>query len=197
MSYSELAQMTESDPKTVSKYIDILEKAFIVFRLGSYSRNLRNELRKSRKVYFGHLADSRERQHLRGTESGDEHERRHVKRIDHVAHCPHPGPSDASYCCTAWPRATSIARNPFATSISANLPGCGARPLSSSDVMGTSCRAAARSCSARTRLRPSLPRRRRPQAQPAIAWHGRFSPRAASPAASGTAARRNSSSHAS
>ena len=52
VSYSELAQMTESDPKTVSKYIDILEKAFIVFRLGSYSRNLRNELRKSRKVYF-------------------------------------------------------------------------------------------------------------------------------------------------
>ena len=50
--FGELAQLTESDPKTVSKYIDILEKAFIVFKLGSYSRNLRNELKKSRKVYF-------------------------------------------------------------------------------------------------------------------------------------------------
>ncbi len=52
VSYSELGEMTGSDPKTVSKYIDILEKAFIVFRLGSYSRNLRNELKKSVKVYF-------------------------------------------------------------------------------------------------------------------------------------------------
>lgn len=52
VSFSELAQLTGSDPKTVSRYIDILEKAFIVFKLGSYSRNLRNELKKSRKVYF-------------------------------------------------------------------------------------------------------------------------------------------------
>ena len=52
VSYSELAQLTKSDAKTVMKYIDILEKAFIVFRLGSYSRNLRNELKKSRKVFF-------------------------------------------------------------------------------------------------------------------------------------------------
>ena len=52
VSYSELAETVGSDPKTVSKYIDILEKAFIVFRLGSYSRNLRNELKKSVKVYF-------------------------------------------------------------------------------------------------------------------------------------------------
>ena len=52
VSYSELGQLTGSNPKTVSKYIDILEKAFVVFRLGSYSRNLRNELKKSQKVYF-------------------------------------------------------------------------------------------------------------------------------------------------
>lgn len=52
VSFSELAQVVGSDPKTVSKYIDVLEKAFIVFKLGSYSRNLRNELKKSRKVYF-------------------------------------------------------------------------------------------------------------------------------------------------
>jgi predicted AAA+ superfamily ATPase len=52
VSFAELSQLVGSDPKTVSKYIDILEKAFIVFKLGSYSRNLRNELKKSRKVYF-------------------------------------------------------------------------------------------------------------------------------------------------
>ena len=55
VSYNELAQLVGSDQKTVSKYIDILEKAFIVFRIGSYSRNLRNELKKSRKVYFHDL----------------------------------------------------------------------------------------------------------------------------------------------
>jgi predicted AAA+ superfamily ATPase len=52
VSFAELSQLVGSNPKTVSKYIDILEKAFIVFKLGSYSRNLRNELKKSRKVYF-------------------------------------------------------------------------------------------------------------------------------------------------
>ena len=52
VSYAEIAQLTGSNEKTVGKYIDILEKAFIVFRLPSFSRNLRNELKKSRKVYF-------------------------------------------------------------------------------------------------------------------------------------------------
>jgi len=51
-SYNELAQICGLSPKTVEKYIDILEKAFIVFRLGSFSRNLRNELKKSRKIFF-------------------------------------------------------------------------------------------------------------------------------------------------
>jgi uncharacterized protein len=52
VSYNELAKTTGLDSKTVEKYIDLLEKAFVVFRLYSYSRNLRNELTKSRKVYF-------------------------------------------------------------------------------------------------------------------------------------------------
>ena len=30
----------------------MLEQAFIIFRLGSFSRNLRSELKKSRKIYF-------------------------------------------------------------------------------------------------------------------------------------------------
>ncbi|MEA3445784.1 MAG: ATP-binding protein [Bacteroidota bacterium] len=52
VSYSELGQITGLDNQTVEKYIDLLEKAFIIFRLNSFSRNLRNELKKSRKIYF-------------------------------------------------------------------------------------------------------------------------------------------------
>ncbi|PIQ49598.1 MAG: ATPase [Cytophagales bacterium CG12_big_fil_rev_8_21_14_0_65_40_12] len=52
VSYHELGQTTGLDNETVEKYISLLEKAFIVFRLPSLSRNLRNELKKSRKIYF-------------------------------------------------------------------------------------------------------------------------------------------------
>lgn len=52
VSYSELSREVGLDMKTVEKYIDLLEKAFIIFRLGSYSNNLRNELSKSKKIYF-------------------------------------------------------------------------------------------------------------------------------------------------
>ncbi|MCF6356320.1 MAG: ATP-binding protein [Draconibacterium sp.] len=52
VSYNELAQTLSSDPKTVEKYIGLLEKTFVVFRLPALSRNLRNEIKKSRKVYF-------------------------------------------------------------------------------------------------------------------------------------------------
>ena len=52
VSYSELGQLCGLDSKTVEKYIGILEQTFVIFRLGSYSRNLRNELKASRKIYF-------------------------------------------------------------------------------------------------------------------------------------------------
>lgn len=52
VSYNELAHLCGTDDKTVSKYIDILEKAYIVRKVPSYARNLRNELKKSKKVYF-------------------------------------------------------------------------------------------------------------------------------------------------
>ena len=52
VSFNELAQTIGSDPKTVEKYIDLLEKAYVIFRLQPLSRNLRNELKKTRKVYF-------------------------------------------------------------------------------------------------------------------------------------------------
>ncbi len=52
VSYHELSQLIGLDSKTVEKYITLLEKSFIIFRLGTFSRNLRNELKKSRKIYF-------------------------------------------------------------------------------------------------------------------------------------------------
>lgn len=52
VSYAELSAQCGLDPKTVERYIEILEKAFIIFRLQSFSRNLRNEIKKGRKIYF-------------------------------------------------------------------------------------------------------------------------------------------------
>jgi len=52
VSYHELGMMTGLDNETVEKYITLLEQTFIIFRLGSFSKNLRNELKKAKKVYF-------------------------------------------------------------------------------------------------------------------------------------------------
>ena len=52
VSYSELAQIVNVDKNTISKYIDILQKGYIIFRLGSFSRNIRNEIKTSNKIYF-------------------------------------------------------------------------------------------------------------------------------------------------
>ena len=52
VSYNELAQIVDSDVKTVERYIDLLEKCFVIFRLNGLSRNLRNELKKAKKIYF-------------------------------------------------------------------------------------------------------------------------------------------------
>lgn len=52
VNYSELAQTVNVDKNTVIKYIDILEKGFIVFKLGSFSRNIRNEIKTNKKIYF-------------------------------------------------------------------------------------------------------------------------------------------------
>lgn len=51
-SYNKLADTVGSDVGTVQRYIDLLEKSFIVFRLPAFSRNLHTELKKTRKVYF-------------------------------------------------------------------------------------------------------------------------------------------------
>ena len=52
VSYNELSQLCGIDPKTVERYITMMEQAYIVFRLPSFSRNMRNELRHSRKIFF-------------------------------------------------------------------------------------------------------------------------------------------------
>jgi uncharacterized protein len=51
--YHELAKTVGNiAPATVEKYLDMLEKMFIIFKLPAFSRNLRNELTKSKKYYF-------------------------------------------------------------------------------------------------------------------------------------------------
>lgn len=52
VSYNELSNLLQIDRKTVISYIDLLEKAYVIFRLPSFSRNLRNELSSKIKVYF-------------------------------------------------------------------------------------------------------------------------------------------------
>lgn len=52
VSYNELGTLLSIDKETVENYIDLLEKCFVVFRLDSYSRNLRNEIKKGKKIYF-------------------------------------------------------------------------------------------------------------------------------------------------
>jgi predicted AAA+ superfamily ATPase len=52
VSLQELGQTVGADPKTVNTYIDILEKAWIIFRLPPLSRNLRNEIKAKNKIYF-------------------------------------------------------------------------------------------------------------------------------------------------
>lgn len=52
VNYNELSQLIGVNKITIQKYIDILEKGYIVFRLNSFSRNLRNEIKQNRKIYF-------------------------------------------------------------------------------------------------------------------------------------------------
>jgi hypothetical protein len=52
VSDNELGQLCGLDNKTVNKYLELLEKTYVIFHLGSFSRNLRNELKFSKKYYF-------------------------------------------------------------------------------------------------------------------------------------------------
>lgn len=52
VSFNELGQTCSMDAKTVERYIYMLEQCYVIFRLPSFARNLRNELKSSRKIYF-------------------------------------------------------------------------------------------------------------------------------------------------
>ena len=52
VSYNEIANTVGINKLTVEKYIKLLERAFIVFKLPAYSGNIRNEIRKGKKYYF-------------------------------------------------------------------------------------------------------------------------------------------------
>lgn len=52
VSFNELGNLLGIDTVTVQRYVDLLEKAYVVFHIRSYSRNVRNELKKSIKIYF-------------------------------------------------------------------------------------------------------------------------------------------------
>ena len=52
VSFNELSRLTGANRQTVEKYITLLEKAFVIFRLPAFARNVRNEIRKGKKFYF-------------------------------------------------------------------------------------------------------------------------------------------------
>lgn len=52
VSYNEIAQLTGVDKNTVSTYIRLLELSYIIYPITSFSRNLRNEIKTNRKIYF-------------------------------------------------------------------------------------------------------------------------------------------------
>jgi predicted AAA+ superfamily ATPase len=52
VSYNEIGQIIGTDNKTVDRYVQLLEKCFVIFQTGGFSRNLRNEIKKGKKIYF-------------------------------------------------------------------------------------------------------------------------------------------------
>ncbi|PQJ80467.1 ATP-binding protein [Polaribacter porphyrae] len=52
VSFNELSRLLGVDKNTVSTYIDILENNYVIFRLQSFSKNLRTEIKRNQKIYF-------------------------------------------------------------------------------------------------------------------------------------------------
>ncbi len=52
VSYNNIGNLIGLDSETVERYINLMEKSFIIYKLNSFSRNLRSELKKSKKIYF-------------------------------------------------------------------------------------------------------------------------------------------------
>jgi len=72
VSYQELGRRLGLSTDTVISYIDLLEKAYVVFRLGAFSRNLRKEISRKDKIFFydngvrNILIEDTKEWHLRG-----------------------------------------------------------------------------------------------------------------------------------
>ncbi len=52
VSYSELGKKLGLSTDTVISYIDLLEKVFVIYRMPGFSKNLRKEITKNKKIYF-------------------------------------------------------------------------------------------------------------------------------------------------
>lgn len=52
VSYNELSKLVGLESRTIEKYIELLEQSFVIFRISGFSRNLRTELKKGKKIYF-------------------------------------------------------------------------------------------------------------------------------------------------
>lgn len=52
VSYNELSSLLGVDKSTIERYVDLLEKCFVIFRLSPYTQNKRKELSRLRKIYF-------------------------------------------------------------------------------------------------------------------------------------------------
>lgn len=52
VNYNELSQIVGVDKNTIQRYISILEKGYVIFKLPSFSSNIRNEIKKNKKIYF-------------------------------------------------------------------------------------------------------------------------------------------------
>jgi uncharacterized protein len=52
VSYTELSRLVGIEKKTVERYVDLLEKSFVIFRVAPFTKNKRREISKLRKVYF-------------------------------------------------------------------------------------------------------------------------------------------------
>lgn len=52
VSIHELARLLKQNSHTINRYIEILEKSFVIFRLQAFSRNMRKEISKNHKIYF-------------------------------------------------------------------------------------------------------------------------------------------------
>lgn len=52
ISLNELANLLQVDKNTIKNYIEILEKSFVIFTLSGFNRNIRNELKQAKKIFF-------------------------------------------------------------------------------------------------------------------------------------------------